>query len=683
MEERNIGLDPTAVPDMGASRALRLRLTGSRVEVPTLPTEQRVVLHLGAFELREHLAMGSVGVIFEALQSVEGQDPVVVSLHIPFVRHQQDAAFQEDYLATTSALRSIQHPNLVSVMDAGCDGVVWRVMERLGGWTMANVQRRARARATEVPPGGVVHVLRAAAEGLCALHRSGRVHGRITANRILALPSGNIKVSGWMSPELAETPAHLTNNSVALADLAPEQLMGMPVDARTDVYRLALMGAALLCGGNPLLRLTSEQVRGAVLSEAPLLPESTPAPLRDLLRRALDKRPENRPQTMQAFLTALECLPTAPLSQAEWRIWLSSLFQGISILAAAGRQSEAITEASALRAFVDSAQNAPERRNIRASLPSSPPQSSPVTAPSMEPSPFMKTYASVADQVAPPERTEETIEAPISLDSFRKEEPKIEEPPRRETRRSDARRSLFMDVVPQSLRRTDPPARASAPPTPGPSLDAEVTWVQPPTQAPARRNSEASRSSEPKAMQLRGDSTPPRVAPRQRSRMIEVVSAAISVVLLLGVVVWYLNGQIVAAGPTGDKVDPSTFDSAPISPPVAPGAAAPAAASTLSDLKVVVEASKLVLRGTITGAGQQAVGFLNEDGETCEYKLRMKNTASGLDFSKVVVASSLAHQVTVAQAGGSTTVAVGCSVGQVVPELTANGTGFELVLRQL
>ena len=402
MEERNIALDPTAVPDMGASRALRLRLTGNRVEVPTLPTEQRVVLHLGPFELREHLAMGSVGVIFEALQTIEGEDPMVVSLHIPFVRHQQDASFQEDYLATTAALRSIQHPNLVSVMDAGCDGVVWRVMERLGGWTMANVQRRARARATEVPPGGVVHVLRAAAEGLCALHRSGRVHGRITANRILALPSGNIKVSGWMSPELAETPAHLTNNSVALADLAPEQLMGMPVDARTDVYRLALMGAALLCGGNPLLRLTSEQVRGAVLSEAPLLPESTPAPLRDLLRRALDKRPENRPQTMQAFLTALECLPTAPLSQAEWRIWLSSLFQGISILAAAGRQSEALNEAAALRAFVDSAQNAPERRAARPTLPSSHAQPVSVTAPAMEPSPFMKAYASVAEQVARP-----------------------------------------------------------------------------------------------------------------------------------------------------------------------------------------------------------------------------------------------------------------------------------------
>jgi serine/threonine protein kinase len=668
---------------MGSSRALRLRLTGNRVEVPTLPTEQRVVLHLGAFELREHLAMGSVGVIFEALQSVDGEEPVVVSLHIPFVRHQQDRNFQEEYIATTAALRTINHPNLVNVQDAGCDGVVWRVMERLGGWTMANVQRRARARAMEVPPGGVVHVLRTAAEGLTALHRHGRVHGRITANRILALPSGNIKVSGWMSPELAETPAHLTNNSVALADLAPEQLMGMPVDARTDVYRLALMGAALLCGGNPLLRLTSEQVRGAVLSEAPLLPESTPAPLRDLLRQALDKRPENRPQTMQAFLTALECLPTAPLSQAEWRIWLSSLFQGISILAAAGRQSEAISEAAALRAYVDSAQNEPDRRVARPSLPSAP--SMTVAAPSMEPSPFMKAYASVADVAAPLERTEETAEAPISLDSFRKEEPKVEEPPRKELRRPDARRSLFMDVAPPSLRRTDPPARATAPPVPGPSLDAEVTWIQPPSQTPARRNAEPVRSAEPKAVQLRRESTPQRVAPRQRSRMIEVISGAIGVVLLCAAVVWYLNAQMVAARPTGDMVDPSAFDATPatVTPSVVASVAAAAPASTLADLKVGVEADKLVLRGMITGAGQPAVGFLTEDGESCEYKLRMKNTGSALDFSKIVVASALAQQVTVAEAGGSTTVTVSCSAGQVLPQLTANATDFELVLRQL
>ncbi|HNC98850.1 MAG TPA: hypothetical protein PKW90_22140, partial [Myxococcota bacterium] len=404
----------------------------------------------------------------------------------------------------------------------------------------------------------------------------------------------------------------------------------------------------------------------------------------------------NRPQTMQAFLTALESLPTAPLSQAEWRIWLSSLFQGISILAAAGRQSEAITEAAALRAYVDSAQNDPDRRVARPTLPSVPTQSLSVRAPVMEPSPFMKAYASVAEQPAPPERTEETSEAPISLDSFRKEEAKSEEAPKKEIRRSDARRSLFMDVVPPSLRRTDPPARASAPPSPGPSLDAEVTWVQPPSHTPARRNAESARSSaEPKAVQLRRDSQAPRSAPRQRSRMIEVISGVVGVVVLFAGAVWYLNAQMVSARPTGDVVDPSTFDAAPVaeSAPLPPASAAPAAAepvaaaptapSTLSDLTVAVEADKLILRGTIAGAGQQAVGFLTEDGESCEYKLRMKNTASGLDFSKVVVASSLAQQVTVAQAGGSTTVAVGCSAGQVVPELTANATGFELVLRQL
>ncbi len=124
---------------------------------------------------------------------------------------------------------------------------------------------------------------------------------------------------------------------------------------------------------------------------------------------------------------------------------------------------------------------------------------------------------------------------------------------------------------------------------------------------------------------------------------------------------------------------------APAPVAVAAPAPAPAAAplppsSTLTDLSVDVVGGQVVLRGKISGVGQRAVGFLQEDESTCSYRLRLKETAQDIGLARIPVSSSIVSQVAVSSSNGTLAINVACTVGKVAPRLSATSTSFELVL---
>ena len=87
-----------------------------------------------------------------------------------------------------------------------------------------------------------------------------------------------------------------------------------------------------------------------------------------------------------------------------------------------------------------------------------------------------------------------------------------------------------------------------------------------------------------------------------------------------------------------------------------------------------------MLRGKISGVGQRAVGFLQEDESTCSYRLRLKETAQDIGLARIPVSSSIVSQVAVSSSNGTLAINVACTVGKVAPRLSATSTSFELVL---
>jgi serine/threonine-protein kinase len=89
--------------------------------------------------------------------------------------------------------------------------------------------------------------------------------------------------------------------------MAPEQALGLTVDARADVYSLGLMLHELLTGKQTFLSASAmETVSKQINTPAPPLPRSVPASLRQLIARMLQKQPEQRPATIAEVLATLE-----------------------------------------------------------------------------------------------------------------------------------------------------------------------------------------------------------------------------------------------------------------------------------------------------------------------------------------------------------------------------------------
>ena len=133
--------------------------------------------------------------------------------------------------------------------------------------------------------------------------------------------------------------------------------------------------------------------------------------------------------------------------------------------------------------------------------------------------------------------------------------------------------------------------------------------------------------------------------------------------------------------------NPWTTPAAPAATPVAASSAASSAAASsatgqLVDLEVSVSGGQVIIRGQQTGSGQRAMGFLVEEGNSCEYRVRLKGSTADLGFSRLPIASPLATAVSVSQNSEGTTISVRCTAGMVVPGLSASGSGFTLTLKQ-
>ena len=213
----------------------------------------------------------------------------------------------------------LQHPNIVPVLNAGdADGLPYYVMPFVSGDTL-----RARlARSGELPMAEVIQILRDVVDALAYAHDEGIVHRDIKPANVLLTRQHALVTDFGVAKALVEAthePGTRTSVGVVIgtaAYMAPEQGAADPgVDHRSDIYAVGAVGYEMLTGHQlfpgrsiqaTLAAHASEQVPDVRL-ERP----ATPDALADLIRRALEKRPADRPQSAQEMLTVLNSLSQA------------------------------------------------------------------------------------------------------------------------------------------------------------------------------------------------------------------------------------------------------------------------------------------------------------------------------------------------------------------------------------
>jgi len=272
---------------------------------------------LGPYEILGSLGAGGMGEVYRAKDTRLGREVALKILPESFAT---DGDRLRRFEQETRAVAALNHPNILALFDIGkYEHAPFLVSELLEGESLRAVLDRGALPQRKTIEYGVQ-----IAHGLAAAHEKGIVHRDLKPENIFVTRDGRIKVLDFGLAKLAQRtvdPNEVTLTSSQTAAgvvmgtasyMAPEQVRGEPVDARTDIFAFGAVLYEMLAGQRAFRRDTSAETMTAVLKEDP--PEISDAargisPALDrTVRRCLEKNPEQRFQSARDLSFALSAL---------------------------------------------------------------------------------------------------------------------------------------------------------------------------------------------------------------------------------------------------------------------------------------------------------------------------------------------------------------------------------------
>lgn len=230
-------------------------------------------------------------------------------------------AITDRFLPEAMALKSLVHLNLVPLFEVFVNqqGYLCMVMERIVGRNL-----RAAIETGNLGPRAALIVARQILEGCTVAHAAGRLHVSLQPSKILLFP-----MQGWELVKVAEFGLATLREEAVLefgndaltgasrkpsaAYMAPEQVRGRSVDARTDLYAIGTIVFEMLTGRVPYLDSDPQNVmQQHVSGRVPVLEDVSPGarwltqPIKDLVNRSLAKDREERFQNANQMIQAVE-----------------------------------------------------------------------------------------------------------------------------------------------------------------------------------------------------------------------------------------------------------------------------------------------------------------------------------------------------------------------------------------
>jgi hypothetical protein len=259
----------------------------------------RSPLIAGRYRLDGLLGSGSMAEVHQG-RDILLHRPVAIKLFRPDV----DPLTQRRFGGEARALAHLSHPGLVSIYDAGIDGVQpYLVMELIPGQSL-----RSRLLTEPLGSAEVIQLGTGLAAAIDHVHRRGIVHRDVKPSNILLDTEGNPHVVDFGIALLVGA-ARLTNAGEIVgtaAYLAPEQVLGTDIAPPADIYALGLVLLECLTGKLTYPGASHVESALARLHRPPDIPSTLPPRLAGLLAAMTDTDPDRRP-------TAHECQDTLRL----------------------------------------------------------------------------------------------------------------------------------------------------------------------------------------------------------------------------------------------------------------------------------------------------------------------------------------------------------------------------------
>jgi serine/threonine protein kinase len=260
---------------------------------------------LAGYRIEERIGRGGMGLVYRA-EHLNLRRRAAIKIIAPELA--ETSGFHERFNREARIAAALQHPNIVTVYDAGDeDGLLYLAMQYIEGSDLSSVLRsQGRLR-----PYRALDVCRQVAAALDAAHAQGLIHRDVKPANVLIEGRTAFLTDFGLTKRIEGTQTNLTKAGDVVGTIhyvAPEQIEGGRVDARTDIYSLGCLVYHCLTGELPFARDTDVAVIYAHLSEEPprissVRPE-LPGGLDAVIAKALEKAPERRFQTCADLMSA-------------------------------------------------------------------------------------------------------------------------------------------------------------------------------------------------------------------------------------------------------------------------------------------------------------------------------------------------------------------------------------------
>ncbi len=272
---------------------------------------------ISRYRVTAKLGAGGMGEVYLAHDERLERD---VALKVLPAETLADEVARKRFRKEALALSKLNHPNIATIYDFDTqDGVDFLVMEYVEGTTLSEKLSNGPLSEEEATKLG-----RQVAYALEEAHEHGVIHRDLKPGNVMVTPKGQAKVLDFgltklvqpvsetaLTESLTETPAA----AGTLPYMAPEQLQGRQVDARTDIHALGLLLYEMSTGRRAFREELTTRLADAILHRAPVTPRAINArvspELERIILKCLEKDPENRYQSAKEIGVDLRRLGTS------------------------------------------------------------------------------------------------------------------------------------------------------------------------------------------------------------------------------------------------------------------------------------------------------------------------------------------------------------------------------------
>ena len=265
---------------------------------------------LGRYDLLRVLGKGAMGLVYEGHDPNLNRRVAIKTIQVEYLSQEAGAEYEFRFRTEAHSAARLQHPNIVSVYDADRDGgVAYLVMEFIQGQDLK-----------QHLDSGVVYSLAQSVAMVCDLlsaldyaHQHNIVHRDIKPANLLLQVNGRVKLTDFGVARLQDT-ADMTRTQGAMVGtlkyMSPEQVQGLPIDSRADLFSAGVVLYQLLANHRPFDGGSDFAIIHEIIDHQPSAPSNfnprVPPALDAVVAKALAKSPDQRFATAREFALALQ-----------------------------------------------------------------------------------------------------------------------------------------------------------------------------------------------------------------------------------------------------------------------------------------------------------------------------------------------------------------------------------------